>query len=292
MARRLITRLEDWDQGRPLSILGPTGAGKTGLALDFVTKTFTNRKVPLLVSCDSVAVYQELDIGSAKPRGGERENFDWRGLDLVAPPAKLTAADFGRALQSDLAQAVAERRPLILVGGSHFYEQMLTQGAAPGEASDKDYQESLESLKSEEILAQLLARDTRWARLHVNDRYRLTRFADLVLRQGLGFDELQDGRKPTLFAEVDTLIVGLEKDQENEKRLAKRIEQMLADGWIEETRGLLAKYGGTAPGLLTVGYREILEHLQGNLAASQIPEALLISHRQLAKKQRTWLRRL
>jgi tRNA dimethylallyltransferase len=290
--RRLIQNISEWKTENLLSVLGATASGKTQVVIDHVRANFSDTKIPLLVSLDSVAVYKGLDIGSAKVMGRDRSDFDWCGLDLADVDQKLTAADFARAVKPLIQNAQKNKRPVILVGGSHFYERMLLEGPSAGVASDPEYIKEISKLENQILHQHLVEKDARWAlKIHVNDRYRLERFSDLVIRQGLDFESLTKSGADFPFGDVDTLILGSEKAPNDDVFLA-RIFKMFDEGWIEEVKDLLKTYSEDSPGFQTVGYRELIGGLKLGLDRSQLAQAILISHRQVAKKQRTWLRSL
>jgi tRNA dimethylallyltransferase len=298
MDRLFLNRLEDWDGRGLLSIAGATGSGKTAAALALVQARWPNElQRPLLVSMDSIAVYRGLDIGSAKPLGEEREPYAWHGIDLCDPPEQMNAARFAQLALPRIEAALLEERPVILVGGSHFYEKALVEGMPLGEASDPSYLAELDKTPLEALWQRLLARDARWATvLHPNDRYRIQRQLDLAERQGLSFDLLR-GPPPRRrsWNQVATLAMGLDFSREEvSARLARRIHQMMEQGWIAEFRTLRERYGAQSPALACVGYREIGEFLNSTAESSltKLEARILTAHLQLAKKQRTWLRGL
>ncbi|MBP7844557.1 MAG: tRNA (adenosine(37)-N6)-dimethylallyltransferase MiaA [Proteobacteria bacterium] len=290
--RRLIQNISEWKAENLLSVLGATASGKTQVVIDHVRSSYSDHKHPLLVSLDSVAVYKKLDIGSAKVMGKDRSDFDWCGLDLADVDQKLTAADFARLVKPLIQNAQKNKRPVILVGGSHFYERMLLEGPSAGVASDPEFIKEISKLENQVLHQRLLEKDARWAsKIHVNDRYRLERFSDLVLRQGLDFETLTKSGADFPLGNIDTLIMGSDKAPDDDLFLA-RIYKMFDAGWIEEVKDLLKTYSEDSPGFQTVGYRELIAGLGQGLDRAQLGQAILISHRQVAKKQRTWLRSL
>lgn len=292
--REWLDHLDSWSGEGIVSVVGPTGSGKSAAVAQLVERRWpTRRDFPLFVSVDAVSVYRGLEIGSAKPTPQERQGQEWLGLDLANASAKVTAADFVRAVLPGLEAAIAKGRPVLAVGGSHFYERALFEGMAPGAASDPAFQVTLMKLSGAELRTRLLARDERWSWIHENDRYRLTRYLDLTERQNLSYDELASPASTRPWKTVSTCVFGVEDDPEaREQRLRTRIQAMFRAGWIAETEKLLEKWGPEAPALGSVGYREIVAHLRGQLPADSLEEAVLIAHQQLAKKQRTWLRGL
>lgn len=299
MKRFFLRQIQDWNESDVLSVLGPTGSGKTSLVLGEIRRRYPqNLKHPCLVSLDAVSVYRGLDIGSAKPLGNSRLDFDWAGIDMADPDVKVTAADFVKEVLPRIELALKANRPVILVGGSHFYERALVEGMSPGEASDPEFQKSLEATSAGDLHARLLEKDPRWSKLHINDRYRICRYLDLVERQGLSFDELNAGvlKNQRAWDSTATLVLGVDANPDDiRQQMRSRIREMLVQGWIPETQKLLNLYGATAPAIGAVGYREILEYLASpkeSRSPMDLEEKILVAHMQLAKKQRTWLRGL
>ena len=293
-SRKWISNIESWDGMGVLSVLGPTGSGKTSTVLSEVGKRFP-LKFPSLVSVDAVAAYRGLDIGSAKPQGLELAEHSWCGLDIVDASESISVARYLLSVSPQVEDALQAQRPVVLVGGSHFYERALVEGSAPGLASDPEF---LSSLGPSELLHRSLClQDPRWEqKVHLNDRYRLERYSDLVIRQGLSFDDLFSAPKSGLLLKLDItcLALGLDIDfDSNRVRLQERIAKMIEAGWIDEVQALLAKgYKPSDPGLQNVGYLEICEHLSGKLSRPDMLEQILTKHQQLSKKQRTWIRGL
>ena len=309
MDRLFLDRLEDWDGQGLLSVAGATGSGKTAAALQLVQARWPHDlQHPLLVSIDSIAVYRGLDIGSAKPLGEEREPYAWHGIDLCDPTEQMNAARFAQLALPCIEAALQQNRPVILVGGSHFYEKALVEGMPLGQASDPSYLAELDKTPLEALWQRLLALDPLWATvLHPNDRYRIQRQLDLTERQGLNFDLLRGPsprRRP--WGRVATFAMGLNFSREEvSARLARRIRLMMEQGWVSEYRALREKYGVLSPALACVGYREIGEFLNANpghtesspteaskSALAELEARILTAHLQLAKKHRTWLRGL
>lgn len=292
LKRIFLDRIEDWSQTRPLSIVGATGSGKTSTLLTYLRK---QKLSPLLVSLDSVAAYKELDIGSSKPLGKDFSDFNWCGLSFVSPLESMNALRMKEEIVPTIMRAQQEKNPIVFVGGTHFYERFILEGAAPGGASDESFLRDLQARGKDNVYEELRQCDSRWAEfLHVNDEYRIFRYGDLVLRQGLDYDTLRAGSETPLFPEIETLVLNSEKET-LEPKLKIRIQEMIDLGWIEETRALLSKYGNKAPALSTIGYAEIVAYLQSGERTqdkAQLIESVLIRHRQLAKQQRTWLRKL
>ncbi|MEO5666727.1 MAG: hypothetical protein ABIR96_01575 [Bdellovibrionota bacterium] len=298
MKRLFVAELGAWSGQGVLSVMGPTGSGKTSALLEYL-ETNSQLKNTLLVSVDAVAVYRGLDIGSAKAMGTERETFEWTGLDFKNPDEPCTVRDFLDAVENPISRALASGRPVILVGGSGFYENALVEGLAPGAASDPDFQKQLEFLSNEVLFNRMVCFDKKWGEfLHVNDRYRLTRYLDLVERQGFNWADLRETKQRNpqlkeLWSETTCTIRGLEWPREvYVERLKRRIDEMWKAGWVREVETLLKTYPETALGLRTIGYREMLDHVRDpqTWPAAKTKERILLAHLQYVKRQKTWLR--
>jgi tRNA dimethylallyltransferase len=292
--------LNAWRGDGLLSIVGPTGSGKTSAALSWVrAHSSSDLKHVLLVSIDAVAVWKGLDIGSAKPMGEERNNFDWCGLDIFEPGQAATVTGFVGSVEAQIRKALARKRPVICVGGSHFYERALLEGQAPGSASDAAFQKSLEALPNSELKKRLVTCDPRFAdKIHENDRYRLCRFLDLAERQKITFSQLFQSQPSGLLKDFDLQIfrcaLGANEDPEQLRpKMRARLQQMFAQGFVDEVKALIKRgYNAETPALQAVGYREVVQFLEGRLSEAEMFENILIAHMQLAKKQRTWIRGL
>jgi len=293
---------KEWNPQLPLSVMGATGSGKTSTVLNLVKKRFPeDSKWPLLISVDAITVYRFLDVGSAKPYSSGysfgRDDFSWLGLDLFDPDQEVSVSDFLKAIQPFVLQALESKRPLILVGGSHFYERALLEGMATGAASSPQFLNSLKNFSNQELWLRLQKINPSMAeRWHMNDRYRVERYLDLCERQGLTLEQLQ--QKKSIFSSFDIseaqcVALGMEvAPRVYDQILEQRINKMLESGWIDETKRIVDKFGRDCVALKCVGYREILLFLSGEITESELPTKILISHRQLAKKQRTWIRGL
>lgn len=306
MKRTLLDSIDDWNGQGVLSVLGPTGSGKTSTVIDFLRKLPPQQaKDFLLVNVDSVAFYRGLDIGSAKVSGNDRSDFEWIGLDFLNPDEPSTARRFLDTVEPQIVEALQDKRPVLLVGGSGFYERALVEGVSPGEASDADFQKSLEPYSNEQLHARLLEQDAKWGeKIFPNDRYRVTRYLDLTERQGLSYAEIKETklRNPQLedlWNETFTLVLKANTDRKLFRDpLAQRIDEMIKAGWVEETKNLLEQYRSTDPGMQSIGYRDLCSWLEtaSPSTSNEPPESLKVqilqSHLHYVKKQQTWLRPL
>lgn len=283
-------------QAQVISILGPTGSGKTKHALELADQLVAKGNQVILCSVDVAAQYQHLNIGSAKPVGDERRH-PWIGLDTLAPSQETTLKQYVASVEQQVWDAYNQKMFVILVGGTHFYERGLVDGLSPGEASDASFIESLQDYSDQQLHDMINKIDPVFGeRLHLNDRYRLERAADLVVRQGLRFSDIASYRVGGLInrgVSVHTIFWGVEIPRpELEERLQGRLMRMVDLGWFHEVREVMNLWGAHCPALDVMGYKQIRDAITLDLSLEHVLPIILQEHLWLAKKQRTWARGL
>jgi tRNA dimethylallyltransferase len=271
-------------------ILGPTGSGKTSLSV-----ALAQRFEGEIVSCDSVAVYRGLEIGSAKPSPEQRKLIPHHLLDVVDPDAFYTAGDYSRAAREAIAGIAGRGRLPIITGGTGLYLRALLQGLFPGPQRSPALRDRL--LRKAETrgplcLHRILKRldPASAARIHANDTAKVIRAIEVTLAASRPMSEAwKDGREALTGYRI--LRLGLDPVRsELYERLNARARAMFGQGLIEETRELISRYGRT-PVLDSLGYRQAAQHLAGALTLEQAVAAASQGHRNYAKRQLTWFRR-
>jgi len=272
-------------------ILGPTACGKTSLSLA-LAETFSGE----IVNCDSVAMYREFDIGTAKPSVEERTRAPHHLFDYVDPTEEVTAGEYARWARLVLAEIKARGRLPIVVGGTGLYLRALLEGLFAGPRRSEELRERLRAgagRRGSNYLHGILKRldPTAGERIHPNDGPKLIRAIEVCLasRQKMG-QMWKQGRDPLRGFRI--LRVGLDPNRAAlYERINLRAGKMFEAGLIEETQKLLAKYGDRARTLGSLGYKQAVQFLGGELRRDEALRAAQQAHRNYAKRQMTWFRR-
>jgi tRNA dimethylallyltransferase len=273
-------------------VLGPTASGKTALSLALAERFHGE-----IVNCDSVAMYREFDLGTAKPTPPERARAPHHLLDCVSPAGHITAGEYARRARNVLEEIKAREHLPIVVGGTGLYLRALLEGLFPGPQRSEELRERLRELaasRASNYLHRLLRRLDRAAaeKIHANDTPKLIRATEVCLASRQKMTELwqQWGREPLRGFRISRL--GLDPDRRGlYDRINRRAQQMFEAGLIDETRRLLEKYGDAAGPLSSLGYKQAVQVLRGELTREQALQAAQQAHRNYAKRQMTWFRR-
>ncbi len=272
-------------------VLGPTASGKTALSLAIA------RRIPSeIVNCDSVAMYREFEIGTAKPTAAERAEAPHHLLDCVDPSAYMTAGEYARQARQVLNE-IRERKHLpIISGGTGLYLRALLEGLFPGPQRSEELRERLrERLQERGVghLHRILRRldPKAAARIHANDVPKAIRAIEVCLTVRQPMSQLfAHGREPLRGFRI--LRLGLNPERSAlYQRIDKRAAQMFDKGLIEETKDLITRHGEQVRPLASLGYRQAVQFLHGELDREATISATQQAHRNYAKRQMTWFRR-
>jgi tRNA dimethylallyltransferase len=276
------------DKPRVAALVGPTAVGKTAVALALAA--------PLggeIVNADSLQVYRELDIGTAKPTVTERARIPHHLIDVVDPPEPYDAARYCRDGREVLASLARRGVPPLVVGGTGLYLKALLSGLfAEGQpqAPVRDrLRRELGALGLPVLYQRLLHLDPATAaRLHPHDTYRILRALEVMeatgkpLSQFIAAHRFQD--RP-----YQVLKLGLNLPREElHQRIEIRMEMMLEQGWLEEVQNLLDRYPPTLKPLQALGYRHLIHYLTGRWSLAEALTRLARDTRRYAKRQITW----
>ncbi|MBD1193840.1 tRNA (adenosine(37)-N6)-dimethylallyltransferase MiaA [Vulcanococcus sp. Clear-D1] len=271
------------DQPLVIVLLGPTASGKTALGIELA------QALDLAVlSVDSRQLYQEMDIGTAKPTAAQRAAVRHELLDLRRPDQPINLQEFRAEAEQAIAAEHARRGIALLVGGSGLYLKAITQGMTPPAVPPQpELRAQLEAL-GQPLCHQLLcaADPTAGARIMANDAVRTQRALEVLYSTGQPLSSQQGATPPPWRV----LELGL-NPPDLKRRIALRSANLYAEGLVEETRGLIERYGADCPLLDTIGYGEAKAVLHGELPIDAAIALTTKRTQQFAKRQRTWFRR-
>ncbi len=248
-----------------------------------------------IICADSMQLYRGMDIGTAKPTAADRAHIPHHCLDLADPHREGFTVQSWRAL-AELAIAQVQQRGgwPIIVGGTNLYVKALGEGLFVGPPADIELRASLAAVAANELHRRLAAVDPQAAeRIHPNDRRRLTRALEVNHATGEPISRLQAqwGESGLRLPEGWRLIGVEPTPTETNRRVRERTDQMMAEGFLREVERLHAVGPLHPQPAAALGYRELLAHIAGQCTLPAAVESIRIHTRQLAKQQRTWLRR-
>lgn len=280
-------------KGYAICIMGPTGTGKTDLAVAL------RQYFPLeIISVDSALVYKGMDIGSAKPDAATLANAPHRLIDFLDPSQAYSAADFRTDALREMAGITASGRIPILVGGTMLYFRALEYGLSLLPEADPAVRARIEAQAQTHGWQALHERLTQLdpiaaQRIHPNDPQRLLRALEVCEVSGKSLTELQQAQwqDPCPYQLLKIALIPSDREWLRQ-RLAQRFDQMLAQGFINEVQQLWQRgdLDTHLPAIRAVGYRQVWDYLNGKIDYTQMRDRAIVATRQLAKRQMTWLR--
>jgi tRNA dimethylallyltransferase len=272
-------------------IAGPTGSGKSDLAL-CVAAEFDGE----IVNCDSIQLYRYLDIGSAKLLEADRRSIPHHLIDVLEPDQVFTAGEYARRARAVLSDVTARGRLPIVAGGTGFYLRALLDGLFRGPARDDALRSRLAAREQQRpgSLHRILKRfDPEAARrIHANDVPKVVRALEVCLLTRRPMTELFQGGRDALQG-YQVFKAGLFPDRDAlNARIDERCRRMFAAGLVDEARGILARgYSANSKALESLGYRQALQVILGELTVNEAVFYAQRDTRRYAKRQMTWFRR-
>jgi len=272
-------------------ILGPTASGKTALSLHLAEQLGGE-----IISCDSMAVYREFEIGTAKPSLEERHRVPHHLIDVVSPREEMTAGDYARLARKAAQEIQARGHVPIVVGGTGLYLRAMLEGLFAGPPRSEQLRMRLRDIADRrgsahlhKILAHLDAQAAQV--IHANDVPKVIRAIEVSLGGRRPMTEMWlEGRDPLRGFRI--LRIGLNPERAVlYRRIDDRAQEMFRRGLIDETRTLAEHYGSNLRLLLSLGYAQAMQCIEGTLSLDQAIAAAQQGHRNYAKRQMTWFRR-
>jgi tRNA dimethylallyltransferase len=272
-------------------VLGPTASGKTALSL-----ALAERFQGEVVNCDSVAMYREFEIGTAKPSAAERACVPHHLLDIVDPTGYITAGEYARLARETLVEIKSRQNLPVVVGGTGLYLRALLDGLFPGPQRSDELRERLRrraDQNGDRYLHRVLRRldPDAAAKIHPNDIPKLIRAIEVCLASRQKMTEMWKHGQDSLTG-FRIVRLGLNPNRDAlYARINQRAERMFDSGLVEETSCLLKKYGSAAGPLSSLGYKQAVQLLRSEIDLKTARQAAQQAHRNYAKRQMTWFRR-
>ena len=273
-------------------ICGPTASGKTSLSIELAKKI--NGEV---VSCDSMQIYKDMTIGTAKPTKEEMQGIKHYLIDCGSADVRDSVADYKKEAANAIREIFSKGKVPIVVGGTGLYVESLIYGIEYNEIEvDLEFREELEKIEQKEGLEKLyeMAKaidEKAMEKISHNDKKRIFRVLEIYRSTGKTKTELEaESRKNG--PEYDYLLFGI--DFEREKlydRINKRVDIMIESGLIEEVKALISKYKEFPTAMQGLGYKEVVQYLNSILTKEEMIEKIKMETRRYAKRQLTWFRK-
>lgn len=266
-------------------MLGATASGKTAYAVELAGRV--NGEI---ISADSRLVYKGLDIGTAKPDMDERFGIPHYMIDIVEPEVDYSVGLYANEARNIIEDIISRGKTPVIAGGTGLYFRILLENYdLPKINPDYELRETLSKLSFAELYEMLVNLDAEAAKLVVqNDKRRAVRFIEIVKLTGSPVSEARGLKEP----EFEVEWIGLNYPREElYDRINRRVDLMIEQGLVDETKNLLAKHGRINNIINTIGYREITSYLDGELTLEEAKDKLKQNTRNYAKRQLTWFRK-
>ena len=270
-------------------IVGPTAVGKTYVSVELAKRLNTE-----IISADSVQIYRKMNIGSAKITDKERQRIVHHMIDIVEPDENYSVSEFKEDSEKIIDSMLTNKKNPIIVGGSGLYVNSLIYDLDFGVKSDeklRDYYNQFVMENGKDALYEKLKQidPTAADKIHKNNIKRVIRALEVCDITGIKFSELNtDIRKPS--NKYECILVGLFMDRKIlYERINQRVDEMISEGLVEEVKDLLDKgYTKNLVSMQAIGYKEIIDYIEGNSTLEEAVNVLKRNTRRFAKRQYTW----
>lgn len=271
---------------RVIAIAGPTASGKTSMAIQLAKEI--NGEV---ISADSRLVYRGFNIAAAKPTVEEMDGVIHHLIDIVEPEYDYSVAEYKKDASQKISEIISRGKVPIVAGGTGLYFRILLENfALPKIECNPKLREELEQISNEELYKELEEKDPVYAqKVHINNKVRLVRVLEVIRTLNKPFSEAVGLKEPDY--DVDWRFPHIESREILYERINQRVDKMVEDGIIDETKFLLKKHGRIKNLVGTIGYQEIISYLDGECSLKEALERLKMNTRRYAKRQLTWFRR-
>lgn len=273
-------------------ICGPTASGKTSLSIELAKKI--NGEI---VSADSMQIYKDMDIGTAKPTKEEMQGIKHYLLDFVSPEDRYSVAQYKQDAKTAIKEIIAKGKIPIIVGGTGLYIDSLIYEIEYNDVKiDENYRKKLEKIAEEQGLKELYKKALQidpvaMEKISPNDKKRIMRVLEIYKSTGKTKteQELESRKNPV---EYDYRIFAINWDRETlYQRINKRVDIMIEQGLIDEVKSILEKYDKFPTAMQGLGYKEVVDYINGIYTKNEMIEKIKMETRRYAKRQLTWFRK-
>ena len=273
-------------------ICGPTASGKTSLSIELAKKL--NGEI---VSCDSMQIYKDMNIGTAKPTIEEMQGIKHYLIDFVSPDQRYSVADYKKDATIAIDEILSKNKVPIVVGGTGLYLESLIYNIEYNDIEiDLEYRKYLEKIEEKEGLEKLYNMadsidKTAMEKISHNDKKRILRVLEIYHATGKTKTELEIESKKNK-PKYDYIIFGITWDRQKlYARINRRVDIMIEQGLVKEVQDLLKKYKSFPTAMQGLGYKEVVEYLNKSITKEEMMDKIKMETRRYAKRQLTWFRR-
>lgn len=280
------------EKPKVIVICGPTASGKTKLSVELAKKIDGE-----IICCDSMQIYKDMNIGTAKVTKEEMQGIKHYLVDFVLPDQRYSVADYKKDATKTIQEVLSKEKVPIIVGGTGLYVDSLIYNIDyPEIKTDLEYRKKLEKVADEEGLEKLyeMAKkidERATLAISSNDRKRIIRILEIYHSTGKTKTEQEiESRKNEVPYNYLVFAINMDKEKLHE-RINKRVDIMIKDGLIEEVKGLLEKYKQFPTAMQGLGYKEVVEYINGSISKQEMIDKIKNDTRKYAKRQLTWFRK-
>lgn len=273
-------------------ICGPTASGKTSLSIELAKRIKGE-----IISCDSMQIYKDMTIGTAKPTVEEMDGIPHHLIDFVLPSERYSVADFKKAATQKIEEILSRNKIPIIVGGTGLYVDALVYNIEYLELeTDLKHRQELENLIEQKGLEELYEKakqidEQAMQSISKNDKKRIMRVLEIYHQTGKTKTQLEAESRLTP-PPYDYIVFAITMDREKlYERINRRVDIMIEQGLIEEVQSLVNKYKEFPTAMQGLGYKEVVEYIEGETTKEEMIEKLKMETRRYAKRQLTWFRK-
>ena len=275
-------------------IVGPTASGKTALSIELAKKI--NGEI---ISCDSMQIYKDMNIGSAKPTIDEMQGIKHYLIDVVDPTDRFSVAEYKKRAEQAIEEVLKKGKVPIVIGGTGLYANSLIYGIEYNEIEfDEKFRNDLMKKAETEEGLQFLYEEAKKIdpiaieKISNNDKKRILRIIEIFHSTGKTKTQQEiESRNKDIKYDYKVFAINIERPILYE-RINKRVDIMIQQGLIDEVEDILKKYKEFPTAMQAIGYKEIVEYLNGNITKDEAIEKIKQESRRYAKRQITWFKRI